>query len=358
MNEGNLTGWLLENGGPAVSLNLEKTESGKSKYVLQLSVIEKVKEILDLLDTFDINSMDAKTLEHLIHYYKETCIDHFFPKLIEMGFYSDISLFDKKMTPLRKIFSRLGEQYYAYKLMLCRFYFMAGYDYDEVIDFALKRLELICVSASEKTFDIYENKDKLPKLPAHWMDKPVLKDILNPYCQVKPLPLFYDIEALSYFPERRLNSDIRKKIDDVIYYILEPEFQKIQEGYGLIWSKSKRRYYACGWNPLLPYFNGYERPVKYEVSRFLFYFDMMSRFEIARNSKWFSECLARVEKYRTVNGTYIFPKELTGKKFIHEAFLSASNLKLNRKEQELKTREITSTMYMMKILKRVNITQT
>ena len=36
---------------------------------------------------------------------------------------------------------------------------------------------------------------------------------------------------------------------DIIMFILDPKFQKIREGYGLLWVKDRRRYYACGWSP-------------------------------------------------------------------------------------------------------------
>lgn len=69
---------------------------------------------------------------------------------------------------------------------------------------------------------------------------------------VKPLPTIYDISALAYF--RKINKDalIISKIEDVVKYILEPEFQEIPEYYGLIWSKDRRIYHACGWAPKLP----------------------------------------------------------------------------------------------------------
>jgi len=62
---------------------------------------------------------------------------------------------------------------------------------------------------------------------------------LNPFGKSAetPLPTIYDISALAYFPNAYKNSENQAKIDDIIEYILDPEFQKIREGYGLLWDK-------------------------------------------------------------------------------------------------------------------------
>ena len=84
MNTTELKEWLLQNGGPAILLNVELSEN-KSRDIAKNAVshllgIPKVNAILNYLDEFQTQSRDKKTLEHLIHYYKETCIDNFFPK--------------------------------------------------------------------------------------------------------------------------------------------------------------------------------------------------------------------------------------------------------------------------------------
>jgi uncharacterized membrane protein YgaE (UPF0421/DUF939 family) len=79
---------------------------------------------------------------------------------------------------------------------------------------------------------------------------------------------------------------------------------------------------------------------------------MMSKFKAACKSKWFSNCISHVEQFRTEKGTYIFPKEYLNKKYIEEAFLNESNMKLKRTEREIKVREIVSTLTMIEINKR------
>jgi hypothetical protein len=123
---------------------------------------------------------------------------------------------------------------------------------------------------------------------------------------------------------------------------MHPEFQSLPEGYGIIWSKSARRYHACGWNPALPYFKDYPRPhSKYFI---LPYMDAMSQFSFARESKWYKDNIKRFENFKNTRETYIFPKEYLMFKFSDAAFLSDENMKLKATVRRELLREIIGTM--------------
>ena len=365
MNDNDLENWVYEQGGPAIQLRMYMRQSeNKSKKDVENSVskllnIEEVNTILNYLDGFKIQSRDKKTLEHLIHYYKETCIDNFFPQLLDMGFRAGIPILDEKMQPVRDVFMYLlTEDYdycYYYGLMLHRFFFMAGYTHQEIIESMEQRLNAIHKSAYKRIFDIYQDESKLPKKPKQWADIGVLKDDLNPFSRFakEPLPTIYDISALAYFPDTCKNSENQAKIDDIIEYILDPEFQKIREGYGLLWVESRRIYHACGWSPTLPLYEDYNGPQNLSVNSVLNYLYMMSNFRAAHKSKWFKNCINYVEQFRTEKGTYIFPKEYLYRKYIDKAFLNESAMKLKRTEREIIIRELVSTLIMVEINKRV-----
>lgn len=170
MNGKDLENWVLEQGGPAIQLKMcyvqtkNTSESDIEKLISKLLNLEEVKTLLSYLDGFNTQSRDKKTLEHLIHYYKESCIDSFFPQLINLGFRAGIPIFDEKMQPVRDIFMYLiTEDYdycFFYSLMLHRFFFMAGYTYKEIVDSMQHRLNSIHRSAKERVFDIYQDESK------------------------------------------------------------------------------------------------------------------------------------------------------------------------------------------------------
>ncbi len=364
MNGKNLESWVLEQGGPAIQLRMimqskNTSEKDVENAVSKLLNLEEVNTLLSYLDGFNTQSRDKKTLEHLIHYYKESCIDNFFPQLLNLGFRAGIPIFDEKMQAVRDIFMYLlTEDYdycYYYSLMLHRFFFMAGYTYKEIIESMEQRLNAIHNSAKEKVFDIYQDESKLPKKPKPWANVGILKNELNPFSKsaATPLPTIYDIFALAYFPNAYKDSENQAKIDDIVEYILDPEFQKIREGYGLLWVESRRIYHSCGWSPTLPLYEDYGRPRQLSEYSVLKYLCMMSNFKVAYKSKWFSDCISYIEQFRTEKGTYIFPKEYLNKKYVDEAFLNESNMKLKRTEREIKIREIVSTLIMVEINKKV-----
>lgn len=363
----NLEEWLLENGGPAIQLrmsalqNSSNVEKDTDHAVSALLDIDEVHSVLNYLDGFQTPNRDKKTLEHLIHYYKDTCIENFFPLIMDMGFHAGIPIFDEKMSSVKDLFRYLvalaneSVHCYNYTIMLHRFFFMSGFSFPEVIASMEDRLDAIHKVAQEKLFDIYQDDRKLPKKPPVWADVGVLKDELNPFSLnvEKPLPTIYDIWSLAYYTDTCTDMEKAQKINDIVAYIFDPEFQKIREGYGLIWVESRRRYHACGWSPTLPFYEIEGHPAQSVPYPLLDCLDFMSHFKTVHQSKWFHDCLNHLEQYKTEKGTYIFPKAYLHKKYIDKAFLNEKNLSLKRNERELLKRELVSTMKMVEIYRRI-----
>jgi hypothetical protein len=273
-------------------------------------------------------------------------------------------IFDEKMQLIKEIFSyMLSENYdycYYYRLMLHQFFFVAGYDYPEVVNSMIQRLNKIHIAAKGRVYEIYQDKSSLPKVPQHWIDRRVLKDDLNPFGQSseKPLPTIYDIKALAYFQSIYTCSEMQKKINDIIKYILDPAFQKIPEGYGLLWSKERRIYHACGWSPTLPFYESCDCSQQLRMNLLFDYLEIMSNFEVARKSEWFIRSLSYFEQFKTEKGTYILPKDCFNNKYIEEAFLSKKNLSLKRNERQNIACEVVSTLRMLKIIERCTTSMT
>jgi hypothetical protein len=100
------------------------------------------------------------------------------------------------------------------------------------------------------------------------------------------------------------NDETELRIDEVIAYILHPDYQALEEGYGVM-RAGKRRYYSMGWSIHLP---GYEKsgsslPEYMHVQRL----ELMAHFAVARQSQWFQDCVRHLAEFQTALGTYRFP---------------------------------------------------
>jgi len=321
--------------------------------ISNLLEIEDIKKLMSCMDQFIPQPREKKALEHLLHYYKETCIDHFFPRLMETGFRAGIPEWNEKMKPFRELYSYLLSEEYGYVIMTSRFFLMAGYSYQEVIDAVKERINLIYQAAQERVFGIYQGRENLPKTPKHWESKGIIRDELNPWLKMKPLPVIYDIAAMAYFPEKHLDPETKKKIDVIVSYVLDPAFQRLPEGYGLLWSKPQRRFYACGWSPTLPFYRDYPRPGNYNEYSLLYYVNLMSHFKVAQDSPWFQECMRILQSYQDEDGAFVFPATLLHQKYIPEAFLNESNLMLKRGKRIKMLNRVASTLFMYKLYQRI-----
>jgi hypothetical protein len=287
-----LKNWLSEQGGPAIQLRLsamKNTNGVKNDVdnaVSTLLEIESVRKILNYFDAFETSDRSKKTLEHLIHYYKDTCIERFFPVLMDLGFRAGIPIFDEKMEPVADIFRFMyaytnENGHYIYSLMVHQHFFMSGYLFPEVVESMENRIDLLHKAAAEKILDIYQDESKLPKKPEIWTNYGVFKDEFNPWGLEKPVPVWYDIPALAYYADKCADSEKMKKINDIVAYIISPEVQKLPRE-GLFYVKARHIYHAGGFGVTLPL---------YDDTNILEIFDIMSHFETARKTKWFQDCL-------------------------------------------------------------------
>ncbi len=371
--------WIYENGGPAIRLRLLFNNS-KHKPTLEIENIsadllrmDEVQKYLRYLDGFNTQANEKKELEHLIHYYGDMCIDKFFPVLMDFGFRSGIEEIDRALIPVKKLFMEMQAKDYDYcffyGLMLMRVFFITGFVNQEIIDTMNNRINALHTAAKERIYDIFQDKSKLPKPPKQWLEHGVIKDEMNPFSKRAeiPLPTIYDVSAMAYYQQYNKDPMIQQKIEDIMEYILTPEFQALPEGYGLLWVKERRIYHACGWNPLLPMYDSYKRPGHLGNNAILNYLTMMSCYKNAIKSKWFIDGLNYIDQFKTERGTYLFPKEYLSRKcsapgfesnFMgfntnkHELYLNSENMKLRYKEREALIRELISTVNVLEIKER------
>jgi len=252
-----------------------------------------------------------KWLKNLSEHYNihgsfDLCLENAIPKLVQLGLHGGL----QSLTEAAEIYINRFEE----KWISANIFSLAGIKNDDIMKFMLNKLDKIHRFVQMKTYDFYisdEDREKLTFVPIRWRDKKFIKpefrnDEFN-------YPFIYDV--LGMFRLYELNDlAVEQKINDVIDYISTDEFNaNVVDGYGiLIWDNKK--YYGQGWDPKYP---GWFDAAGYDnMPKLLFYAQNIIKYPPARKTKWFSELLNYLEKFKTENGTYIFPakwiKEMSG----------------------------------------------
>jgi len=312
--------WLIDNGGSAIKMRMinerliDKDKYDINKLAEELLKIEKAKNSLGYFDQFkDFRSIPNRELYGLVHNTYENCFEPFMTLLTEIGFRSGLSVLDEKIEIMRPVYSHLMEIYPFHGIIIMLKLLKAGYFFNDIEDYVIKRLNKIHKAAKIQIFDIYETDPSKIRQPNKWKDKLILKDEYNPYESETPLPLIYDIELVLYAYEN-IKDDAKQKVDDIMRYILEPDYQKTSGDYGWHWSEKEKTYHAgtpgCG----LPFYNDSEflELNSHQKYFFLTMLDKMAYSPVMLKSEWLQKCIDYLEQYKTERGTYNFPIE-----FIH-----------------------------------------
>ncbi len=223
-----------------------------------------------------------------------------------------------------------------------------------ILEFLLTRLDDIYRFVSQKNHDIYicdEERKKLKAVPKNWKNSKFIKpDItsVHGFCY----PLIYDIVGMHKLYQLK-NPEVDRKIDEIIGYISNDEFNsKIQNGYGILIFGDKK-YYGMGWDPKYPgWFDVRAYMQTIYAPRVLFFAEYFSNYPIAINTKWFGELLAYLEEFKTESGTYIFPakwlKEQTG------YAVGGNHISFGENRKKKNWAEIESTLYMQLLQKNLS----
>jgi len=259
----------------------------------------------------------------------DTCFENVIPKLVQLGLHGglpkikdsinnyiengikNVNNFCPEEPPYRSDF---------WSILIANFISMADVKIKLISKYMSDSLNEMYNFTKHGDYDIYlneEEKSKLPGIPKKWWEKKVIKpELLKEYGF--GYPMIYDIAGLYRLYDLK-NPEVDKKIDNIISYISTDEFHsKIQDGYGICVEKEYARYHGMGWDPKYPgWFDVADyietKNIKFKnngnVPKLLFFAQNVSKYPVALKTKWFGDLLKYFEKYKTDNGTYIFPKE-------------------------------------------------
>lgn len=233
----------------------------------------------------------------------------------------------------------------------------AGFQDDVIIELLSARLDDMHRFVSRKSYEIYindEEKSKLKGVPKNWVNSKFIRPeitAVHGFCY----PLIYDIVGMHKLYELK-NPEIDRKIDEIIGYISNDEFNgKIENGYGILIFGDKK-YYGMGWDPKYPGWSDVRAYMENgNAPKLLFFAEYISKYPTVAKTKWFGELLDYLKEFKTENGIYLFPskwlKEQTG------YAVQGNHISFGESRRKKNWAEIESTLYMQLLRKNISWTE-
>ena len=334
--------WLIENGGPAIRYRTA-TELIDDPASLGIDVDRLTADLLK-------SAMVRQWLDRIglpgslnsLHSSRPEAFENVCAKLCELGLHAGmLDEFDCKMQPFRQPIMLQGGDLWGRRLLASCLNW-AGYG-DRAIHACLsERLEAMGQLTRSGTCDIYIDQDTFGDFPSAFRKRP----LVNPQFYGS-LPMIWDIYALAHWPEALANDETGRKIDEVIAYILHPDYQALDEGYGVM-RAGKRRYYSIGWSIHLPGYDGFEFGRGIYPNMLVQRLELMAHFGVARRSPWFRDCVRHLRGFQTTQGTYCFPSP-----YLREGtsgyWVSGAYMRLEENRRARCSLELDSTFRMLKV---------
>ena len=333
--------WLMENAAPVIRYRtLDELINTGDKKVLQDTMFEvlalpQTQKRLDLLRSLNYNDTHGST---------STMLENILPMLNDFGLYYGMDAFDNAIKSVSEISNIVLDKSYD-KLVAYPFLLRSKFPINGLIDFAIERVNTIYDFTRHMDFDIYDNAANHSGIPKNFQGRPIIKpsiayDTVSCGVNIK-LPLIYDIVSFAAI-YNRVSPDTQAKIDNIIEYIISPEYDVVEPRYGVL-PAPKKRYYSMGWDCKKP-FNDKEGFSNQNIHRLILY----SGFPTIVKSAWFQNAVDYLTQYKTETGTYSFPKDYLLEKDCNWVLGTRMSLAENRRVKWWA--EIESTFYMSELL--------
>jgi hypothetical protein len=294
MDNQQLKNWLLVNGGPAIRYRtaVELLDVDTTSYKKDLIASPMTQLWLSRvghpegLFSFHGSHPDA---------FENACI-----KLSELGVLAGTSVLDEKTTLFRRDFAE--RESYTGKFIVAGVLTRAGYGLEPAVQaFLTARLEDLYGFTKAFNYDVYIDQDTFGDFPAAFRKRSFLNPAYNGL-----LPSIYDMLAFAYWPPALKTGELQQKIDTVVNYVLHPEYQELEDGYGVM-RDAPRRYWSIGWSVHLPGYQGFDVMSEGRAKYFIQRLEMMARFPITHKHRWVKESLEHLDSFQQEDGTYRLP---------------------------------------------------
>jgi hypothetical protein len=305
-------------------------------------------------------SPDKQQFTNMEHGSFDICLENACLKAVQLRLHGDlnqmkeavkyyIDTMKQTIAPYRNDKGQLYKERRFFAIVTANCLSLADIQDKSILKFMLGSLDEMFNFTKKKNYDIYmtrEEEKKLKGIPKIWKNRKFINpEIIREYGF--SYPLIYDIAGLHKLYV--LNDPIvNKKINDVIVYISTDDFNsKIENGYGILVNPNKV-YHSMGWDPKYP---GWFDVVTYMengyVPSLLFFAEYISNYPVAVKTKWFNDLQNYLDKYKTDNGTYEFPKKWLQEKTGYA--VSGFHMSFGENRRKKNWAEIESTFYMQLI---------
>ena len=330
--------WLLDNAGAVVRYRTQvELIKNDDKGLLQESLADvlslpQVQKRLSLLENLDFNRVHGSDSTHL---------ENVLPMLSDFGLCYDIDAFRNAVKNnagmVKSVFDYTGyNKTQAYPFLL-----KTKIPINGLLEFAVERINTIYKFTQHMNYEIYDDAANHKGVPKPFRDRPIIKPSVA-YGDMCRLPLIYDIVTMAEVYDR-VPIDIQRKIESIIDYVISPGYDSVVFGYGILAAPGKK-YYSMGWDCKKP-FNDTQENTYRNLHRLLLY----SAFHSITKSMWFLNTVDYLMRYKTDNGTYVFPKEYLVEQDSNWVLGSHMSLAENRRTKQWA--EVESTFYMLKLIK-------
>lgn len=284
--------------------------------LLQDQDVSRVSEVLDDLHKSALVAECLKKLEpgfqtKQLHSSEPAAFENVMGRLGDLGMRAGLQPFDSKTLPFRAWLTdteedKTGGFFRVFlRTIVASFLSYTGYSETDPVHNVLKeRLRWTHSFACDPDFtQVYVDKtgNSIP------LDESEENSIVNPLLyrnQKLVLPLVHDIRAFAFSVQIHQEPDLIQQAEEVVAMVLSPDYQSLQPNYGRM--RIGDRFYKIGWSVHLPGF--FSEPSETEMSKLLLTMQMMAPFKSTRESDWFKRMMVLLERYKTDDGTYIFPK--------------------------------------------------
>jgi len=336
--------WLLENSGAVI------------RYKTQHELMNvNIKDLYDDLADIIALPQTQKRLTYLknldfgrVHGSDHTHLENVLPMLNDFGLNYDIEVYRKVANDKPYLTENItsGSDFFTEqynKIIALPFLLQSKIPQSGFFDFACARIDCIYNFTKNNDYDIYDEPEKHKRIPKPFRNRPVIKPEIA-FGEMCRLPMIYDILTMAEI-YKQVPSDIQTKIDNVIDYVLSPEYDVVPFMYGILVAP-KHRYYAMGWECKKPFNDNQDYSYR-NLHRLLLY----SRFPKAVRNPWFQNAVEFLQQYKTKEDTYIFPKEYLPEE--DKNWILGSHMSLGENRRKKNWIEVESTFYMQKLLKTI-----
>jgi len=301
--------WLMNNSGPVIRyrtaldlLHEEARAPALEKHLLASSLVR-----------FWLGKLNPNPNRKTLHGAKTETYENVMGKLYEFGLRKGNSTLDSKTKPFRKWLKqqiKLSNEGYLpvfHRTLTAAFLVLTGYAEDEAVkEWVLRRLETVHAFAKQGNLrEAYVPQNSFPSFPKAFRNTPLLNPELYPDDELK-LPWIHDINAFLHSPLIMEDATSREKVETVVRLILNPEYQRLHVGYGVVRHQSGR-YYMMGWSVHLPAYSQPDVPAE-DFGRLLLLLNLLGRSGTAKESIWYKRSIEILKRFKDKDNLISFPR--------------------------------------------------